>query len=581
MSPYQKKQPFNWRRWRTLLLLSGVLVAGVILEGRILYLQVFNKDFLSAQGNDRHVRTVQISAHRGSITDRNGEPLGVSTPVDSIWANPQKLRPAMNRLGELAQILELDEDWLARRITSNLEREFVYLRRHMRPDHAARALQAGIPGIATLREYRRYYPAGEVVGHLVGFTNIDDVGQEGLEYEFDYWLRGESGAKRVIKDRLGRVIEDVELVSPARPGKTLRASLDLRLQYLAYRELKRAIEENQAISGSIVVLDVETGEVLAMVNQPSYNPNDRSQFNATRYRNRAVTDIFEPGSSIKPFVVAAALETGRYQANSLVDTSPGYLRLEGQLITQDSNNLGEIDVTTILAKSSNVGVAKLALDLDQEMLWSALSRFGIGRVTDSGFPGESAGVLNDPQYWRPVGQATLAYGYGLSVTSLQLAQAYAVIAADGLKRPISLVALDEPSNAERSISIETATALKGMLEAVVSPVGTGNRAAINHFRVAGKTGTAWKSGIGGYSKDRYLAVFGGFAPVVNPKLAAVVVIDEPRGEAYYGGDVAAPVFSRIIDGALRLLAVAPDALPEPLITAVSHAENVPRTEEHQ
>jgi cell division protein FtsI (penicillin-binding protein 3) len=569
MSFHRKGVACDWRRWRTLLLLAGVVSAGVMLEGRVFYLQVFKKDFLSAQGDNRHMRTVQISAHRGSITDRNGEPLGVSTPVDSVWVNPQELKPAMNRLGELASILELDEDWLARRITSNPEKEFVYLRRHMQPEHAARALQAGIPGIATQREYRRYYPAGEVAGHIVGFTNIDDVGQEGLEYEFDYWLRGETGAKRVIRDRLGRVIEDVELVAPSRPGKILRASLDLRIQYLAYRELKKAITDNQALSGSVVVLDVETGEVLAMVNQPSYNPNDRAQFDASRYRNRAVTDIFEPGSSIKPFIVAAALESGRYEASSIIDTSPGHLRVGGRVITQDSRNLGEIDVTTILAKSSNVGAAKLALDLDQEFLWSSLSKFGIGRLTDSGFPGESAGVLNDPQNWRPVGQATLAYGYGLSVTSLQLAQAYAVLAADGVRRPVSMIMVDEPPSAERIVSVKTARALKNMLEAAVSPIGTGQRATINHFRVAGKTGTAWKAGVGGYSKDRYLAVFGGFAPVANPKLVAVVVINEPRGGAYYGGDVAAPVFSQIISGALRLLAVAPDALPETPMTALA------------
>ena len=580
MDHRRKMQAFDWSRWRTLLLLVGVISAGIALESRVFYLQVFKKDFLSAQGNNRHVRTVQISAHRGSITDRNGEPLGVSTPVDSIWANPQELKPAMSRLDELANILDLDEDWLARRITSNPEREFVYLRRHMRPDHATRALQAGIPGIATQREYRRYYPAGEVVGHLVGFTNIDDVGQEGLEYEFDYWLRGETGAKRVIKDRLGRVIEDVELVTPSRPGKTLRASLDIRVQYLAYRELKKAITENQALSGSVVVLDVETGEVLAMVNQPSYNPNDRAQFDASRYRNRAVTDIFEPGSSIKPFVVAAALESGRYESSSLIDTSPGYLSIGGRMITQDTNNLGEIDVTTILAKSSNVGVAKLALDLDQQNLWSTLSSFGIGRLTDSGFPGESAGVLNDPQHWRPVGQATLAYGYGLSVTSLQLAQAYSVIAADGLRRPVSMIRVEEPPSTERVISIETAHALKSMLETAVSSIGTGQRAAINHFRVAGKTGTAWKSGVGGYSKDKYLAVFGGFAPVANPKLVAVVVINEPRGGAYYGGDVAAPVFSQIISGALRLLAISPDALPEQVITSLASA-GMPQVEVDQ
>ena len=564
-------KPFtlHWKRWRTLALLVGVMGAGLLLEGRILYLQVLEADFLSAQGDDRHLRAVQISAHRGSITDRHGEPLAVSTPVDSIWANPQELRTAMERLGELARVLELDEDWLARRITSSLDREFVYLRRQLRPDHAVQVLQLGIPGVATLREYRRYYPAGEVAGHLLGFTNIDDIGQEGLEYEFDYWLRGESGSKRVLQDRLGRVIEDVELLSAPRPGKVLRASLDLRLQYLAYRELKQAITQNGALSGSVVVLDAQTGEVLAMANQPSYNPNNRAQLAASRYRNRAATDIFEPGSSFKPFVIAAALESGRYAPDSIVDTSPGFLRVNGNVITQDNNNLGEVDVTTILAKSSNVGVAKIALDLDHRDLWAALSRFGIGRLTDSGFPGESAGVLNDPQHWRPVGQATLAYGYGLSVTPLQLAQAYAVIAAGGVRRPISLIAVDEIPVGEQVISSNTAEALNGMLEAVVSPVGTGNRAAIANFRVAGKTGTAWKSSVGGYSKDRYLAVFGGFAPVTDPKLVAVVVIDEPRGEEYYGGDVAAPVFSRILSGALRLLAVPPDALAEPPVTIVA------------
>ena len=391
----------------------------------------------------------------------------------------------------------------------------------------------------------------------------------GLEFVFDFWRRGVCGTNRGLQDRLGRVIEDVELLSAPRPGKVLRASLDLRLQYLAYRELKQAITQNGALSGSVVVLDAQTGDVLAMANQPSYNPNNRAQLAASRYRNRAATDIFEPGSSFKPFVIAAALESGRYAPDSIVDTSPGFLRVNGNVITQDNNNLGEVDVTTILAKSSNVGVAKIALDLDHRDLWAALSRFGIGRLTDSGFPGESAVARNDPQHWRPVGQATLADGYGLSVTPLQLAQAYAVIAAGGVRRPVSLIAVDEIPVGEQVISSNTAEALNGMLEAVVSPVGTGNRAAIANFRVAGKTGTAWKSSVGGYSKDRYLAVFGGFAPVTDPKLVAVVVIDEPRGEEYYGGDVAAPVFARILSGALRLLAVPPDALAEPPVTIVA------------
>ena len=562
-----KPARLEWQRWRTALMLVAFLCGGLVLEGRILYLQVYQKDFLSAQGDDRYLRTVQISAHRGEITDRHGEPLAVSTPVDSIWANPPELAPVLDRLPELASGLEVDEDWLARRITSNLEREFVYLRRHLPPDDAAQVMQLGIPGVSTFREYRRYYPSGEVVGHLLGFTNIDDTGQEGLEFEFDYWLKGENGAKRVVRDRLGRIVEDVELVKSVRPGRTLRASLDLRLQYLAYRELKQAVAEHNAISGSAVILDPNTGEVLAMVNQPSYNPNDRTQFDPSRYRNRAITDIFEPGSSVKPFVVAAALESGQYHADSVIDTSPGSLWVNGRIITQDNNNLGVIDLTTLLARSSNVGAAKLALQLDREHLWSTLSKFGLGRVTESGFPGESAGVLQDVRYWNPVGQATLSYGYGVSVTALQLAQAYAVFAAGGVRRPVSLLALEDIPDGEQVISAQTAMTLQDMLETVVAQ-GSGRRAQVANYRVAGKTGTAWKSGETGYTGDRYRAVFGGFAPVSNPRLVTVVMIDEPRGSAYYGGEVAAPVFSRIVGGAMRLLSVPPDALAEPPLTTL-------------
>jgi cell division protein FtsI (penicillin-binding protein 3) len=574
MSRRRRPPQHVWRGWRSVALLVCFALAGGALEARLVYLQLVDREFLSAQGDDRHMRTVQISAHRGPIVDRNGEPLAVSTPVDTIWANPKELMPEIDRVGELADVLDVESDWLVRRVTSNLDRDFVYLRRHLRPDHAASALKLGLPGVGSLREYRRYYPGGEVTGHLLGFTNIDDQGQEGLELAFDYWLRGETGSKRVVQDRLGRVIEDVELLAPARPGRPLKTSIDLRVQYLAYRELKRAVTESSALSGSVVILDVETGEVLAMVNQPSFNPNDRSQLDVSRYRNRAVTDIFEPGSSFKPLVVAAALETGRYSSDSTIDTSPGYLRVGGKIITQDSNDLGRIDLGTILARSSNVGVGKLALDLDQGQLWSVLNGFGIGRLTESGFPGESAGVLNDPQFWRPVGQATMAYGYGLSVTTLQLAQAYATIAAEGIERPVSLLAVDAPPPGRRVISAGTARAVKGMLETVVSPRGTGLRAAVPNYRVAGKTGTAWKSAVGGYSKDRYLAVFAGLAPVTQPKLVAVVVIDEPRGEDYYGGEVAAPVFSSIVSGALRLLAVAPDGLTEPPQTIVAHAGGV-------
>ncbi|MGI9260300.1 MAG: peptidoglycan D,D-transpeptidase FtsI family protein, partial [Gammaproteobacteria bacterium] len=323
MKRKRKTPKVVWRPWRTRFLIGLIGIGAIALEGQVIYLQIFERDFLEAQGDNRHLRTVQISAHRGPITDRHGEPLAVSTPVDSVWADPQALRPALDRLGELAQVLDLEPDWLARRVTSNLDREFVYLRRHLRPDHAARALSLGLPGVSTLREYRRYYPSGEVAGHVLGFTDIDDHGQEGMELAYDYWLAGETGSKRVLKDRLGRVIEDVELINAAQPGRTLAASLDLRIQYLAYRELMQAVQESDAISGSVVIVDVKNGEVLAMVNQPSFNPNDRTQLDVSRYRNRAVTDIFEPGSSFKPLIVAAALESGEYSPNSIIDTSPG------------------------------------------------------------------------------------------------------------------------------------------------------------------------------------------------------------------------------------------------------------------
>jgi cell division protein FtsI (penicillin-binding protein 3) len=557
--------------WRSALLLVSLLLFGAALEARVLFLQVVDKDFLAAQADDRQLRTIRMSAHRGAITDRNGEPLAVSTPVDSIWANPQELKPALGRLPELAKALHRDEDWIARRVTSNPGREFVYLRRHLPPDQSAKVLQLGLPGVSSVREYRRYYPAGEVAGHVIGFTDIDDKGQEGLELAYDYWLEGETGVKRVVQDRLGHIIGDVELIKAARPGKTLRTSLDLRLQYVAYRELKRAVAENDARSGSIVMLDPGTGEVLAMANQPSFNPNDRSQLDVAHYRNRAVTDIFEPGSSFKPFTLAAALEAGVYGPDSIVDTSPGYLKVGRRIVTEDHSNLGRITLTTILAKSSNVGAGKVALQLEPDYMWRILSGFGIGRLTDSGFPGESAGVLHDPQYWRPVEQATASYGYGLSVTALQLARAYAAIAAGGLLRPVSFLAVDKAPEGRRVVSRQTAASLLRMMEAVVSPEGTGERARVRNYQIAGKTGTAWKSSAGGYSEDRYTSVFAGIAPASHPRLVAVVVIDEPQGRAYYGGDVAAPVFARVAAEALRLLAVPPDALKNPPLT-VAQAE---------
>lgn len=535
-------------------------LAAFSLSARSVQLQVLDKDFLNRQADARHLRTEKISAHRGSITDRNGEPLAISTPVDSVWANPAKLAAAVDEVPKLAKTLGLDPQRLMRRITRNMDKEFLYLQRHLSPDQAKKVMGLKLPGVNVLREYRRYYPAGEVAGHLVGFTDIDDHGQEGLELAFNHWLSGESGAKRVLKDRLGRSVENVESIRPPHHGRDLRSSIDLRLQYIAYRSLKAAVQRHKAESGSIVLLDIRTGEVLAMVNQPTYNPNDRSQYVAERYRNRAITDIFEPGSSIKPLILAAALESGQYNPSSYVDTSPGYV-VVGPKKIEDRRDLGRISLTTVLARSSNVGVTKVAMSLQPDQLWGAMKQFGLGSMTASGFPGESAGLLTHYSHWQQISQATLAYGYGISVTPLQLAQAYAAIGNDGRLRQVSLIALDEPASSERILSAETASAVRQMMEEVVRPGGTGTKAAVAGYRVAGKTGTTWKFSAGGYSEDKYLSIFAGLVPASDPRLASVVIIDEPHGDLYYGSDVAAPVFSEVMTESLRLLAIPPDALP--------------------
>jgi cell division protein FtsI (penicillin-binding protein 3) len=561
------------RAWRHWVVVGALALCGASLVARAVYLQVIDQEFLERQGDARHLRTAKLSANRGMILDRNGEPLAVSTPVDTVWADPRKLSQSPQDYARLAKALDRDPQWLARRVTSSGDREFIYLVRHMRPQDAAKVKALGIPGVDTLREYRRYYPAGEVTGHLLGFTNVDDVGQEGLELAFDQWLGGEPGEKRVMRDSLGRTVEDIERIRAPRPGQDLYTSIDLRVQYLAYRELKAAVQANRALSGSVVVLDVQTGEVLAMVNQPAFNPNDREQYRASRYRNRATNDFFEPGSSIKPFIYAAAFDGGRYHPDTLIETGPGMMRV-GIKTVKDKHNYGTLDITTALAKSSNVAVAKVALSLKPQDMWSVLQQLGFGSVTGSGFPGESAGILTSPDHWRPVGQATMSYGYGLSVTPLQLAQAYAVLAAGGVRRPVSLRKLDAPLPGERVLDEKVARELVTMMEAVVGDEGTARRARVMGFRVSGKTGTAWKaSETGGYSRNKYIAVFGGVVPASNPRIAAVVVIDEPTGGAYYGGEVAAPVFSAIMSGALRLLAIPPDDLQRMPATTLVQAQD--------
>ena len=553
-------------RWRSIVILGLVLSGASLLVARAVELQLLDHGFLSSQGDARSMRVVKIAAHRGAITDRNGEPLAVSTPVDSVWVNPQELNDNIDQLPRLARALKEDQQTLARRITSNLDREFLYLVRHMPPEQAAHIKALGIPGVYLLREYKRYYPAGEVAGHVVGFTTIDDKGQEGLELGFDQLLNGEDGAKRVIQDMQGRYVENVESIRAPRPGGDLATSIDLRIQYLAYRELKAAMQEYQARAGSIIVVDVDTGEVLALVNQPSYNPNDREQLKPGLYRNRAATDIFEPGSSVKPFIMAAALASGQYRPDSVVDTSPGFFKV-GNKVEEDETNLGVIDLATILAKSSNVGTAKVALSLRPEEIWNTLTALGLGQVTGSSYPGESAGMLSNYSHWRPVGIATLSHGYGLSVTPLQLAHAYATLGAGGVKRPLTFERVTGPVPGDQVLDPKVAHQLVQLMEQVVEKGGTATRASLIGYRVSGKTGTAFKSIPGGYSTDRIMAVFAGLVPASHPKLATVVVIDEPSRDVHeiggvlaQGGTVAAPVFASVMSGALRLMDVPPDDL---------------------
>jgi cell division protein FtsI (penicillin-binding protein 3) len=544
-------------RLRARIVAAALALAAVVLLGRSVQLQVLDRQFLAEQGDMRHARVARMAAHRGAVLDRFGEPLAVSSPVDTVWVNPQEFAEAGDGIAKLARALKRNRQWLAQRVTSNLDRQFLYVARHMDPAEAAKIKALGIPGVYLLREYRRYYPNGEVTGHLLGFTNLDEAGQEGIELAYDQSLAGVDGQKRVIQDGHGRIVQNVESIEAPRPGEDLHASIDLRIQYLAYRELKAAIRRHRARAGSVIVIDVTTGEVLAMVNQPSFNPNDRSQYEVARYRNRAVTDIFEPGSSIKPFVVAAALASGRYRPDSLVDTAAIKVGIK---TIQDKHDYGVVDLGQVLARSSNAGMAKIALSLEPAQLHDTLAALGFGEVTASGFPGESAGLLSSVAHWRPIGIATMAYGYGLSVTPLQLAQAYATIGAGGMHRPVSFRRAEGAVAGERVLPERIARDLVGLLEEAVLPTGTGIKAAVPGYRVAGKTGTAWKATAGGYSTDKYLSVFAGVVPASRPRLAVVVMVDEPGGALYYGGDVAAPVFAAVVAGALRLMSVAPDDL---------------------
>jgi len=555
-------------RGRSNLILVVVASASLLLVWRAVDLQVVNRDFLQGQGDARYLREVADPAHRGMITDRYGEPLAISTPVDSVWADPQVLAQARESWPRLAKVLGINKDVLVRLLAAKRDKEFVYLKRRVSPDLANKVMALKIPGVALSPEYKRFYPAGEVAAHVVGFANVDDVGQEGMELVYNEHLKGVSGAKRVIKDRFGRIVENVERISEPRPGKNIALSIDRRLQYLAYRELKKAVKGNRADAGSAVILDVHTGEVLAMVNQPAYNPNNRDKLKSDHLRNRAVTDVFEPGSTVKPFTVAAALESGRFKPHTNIDTRPGQFRV-GRKTIRDFRDYGVIDVSTVIKKSSNIGASKMALAISPEYLWNSFVSVGLGEVTGSGFPGESAGLLTDYGAWHEIERATVSYGYGLSVTTLQLARAYAALASDGRSKPVSFLrrskadADEMASLYEPVFSHKNLTAVRAMLESAVVKGGTGIEAAVPGYRIAGKTGTAKKSASGGYLEDSYVSLFAGMAPVSDPRLVMVVVINEPRGEKYGGGAVAAPVFSRVMAGALRMLDVPPDNLLNP------------------
>ncbi|HXF08666.1 MAG TPA: penicillin-binding transpeptidase domain-containing protein [Candidatus Acidoferrales bacterium] len=546
--------------WRSRAVGAFLLLLGLSLGIRAIHLQVFDKGFLHGQAQDRYMRVLEIPSHRGMILDRHGETLAASTPVDSIWVNPAPFLAHPGSVERLAAALRMPPSRLREKLKGRERREFVYVQRHLPPHEARKILALKLPGLYAQREYRRYYPTSEISGQLLGFTNIDDRGLEGLELSYDSWLAGQPGSRRVMIDAGKKVIDDLGAIREARPGRDLQLSIDRRIQYLAYRELKAAVVANKAKAGTMVVLDPRTGEILAMVNQPAFNPNNREGISPGMTRNRAVTDLFEPGSTLKPFIVATALEQALLQPTSVIDTSPGWFTVQGNTI-RDLHNYGVLDLGGILAKSSNVGASRIALAIPTDRIWSALRDYGFGEMTASGFPGERGGTLRHFQDWRPIDHATVAYGYGLSTTALQLASAYAVIANGGERRPVSFFTAKQLPPAHRVISTTTAVEVGRMLERVVRE-GTATAAAIPGYRVAGKTGTARKSGIGGYAERRYQAVFAGYVPASRPRLVAVVVIDEPSAGAYYGGAVAAPVFSRVMAGALRLMEIPPDDLPD-------------------
>ena len=559
--------------WRRRLLLVVVLSGFAALLGRGIYLQSYHKSFLQEKGDARYSRTLVLSAQRGKITDRNGELLAISSPVESVWANPSDVKIDAEQTKKIADLLQLSVEFINQKL-ANDEREFVYLKRRISPELAAQVMKLGVSGIYLQREYKRYYPAGEVTAHLVGFNGIEDKGQEGFEYAMDKPLSGKAGSRRVIKDRSGHIIEDLVAVKVPQDGHVVVLSIDRRIQYLAHRELVKAVELHHAQAGAAIVLDARTGEVLAMVNVPTYNPNNPINIQG-KSRNRAIVDIFEPGSTMKPMTVSAGLESGLYQPDTKIQTSPGFLKI-GPATIHDSHAHGVLTVAEVIQKSSNVGASKIALSLDPKYMWSMFNQMGFGAKTNIGFPGEASGRVRDYKTWRPIEQATMSFGNGISVTLLQLARAYTAFANDGELKPVSLLKLQEAPVGVQVFSARTAHNMKDMLEMVVLPGGTALKAQVLGYRIAGKTGTTHKLGPHGYEKNKYVASFVGIAPASNPRLIMAVMIDEPNiaNDQYYGGVAAAPVFSAVMADTLRLLAIPQDAPYRNVVIPSGASDNV-------
>lgn len=576
---YFNPPPMATKLWRFKTVLAVLFLCACVLMGRILYLAVFNQSFLKTQGDIRALRMIAIPAYRGMITDRNGYPLAISTPVAAVWLDPETFDSQSIQLVSLAKLLNMPVADIVLRAQKNAHREFVYLKRGLDPATGRQIRELAIPGVSVQQEYKRFYPEGEVTAHLLGFTNIDDQGQEGLELAYNSWLAGSAGRKQVLKDRLGRVVADIQTVKAAEPGHNLVLSIDQRMQFLAYQALSDGVTKFKAVSGSAIVLDVKTGEILAMVNVPSYNPNNRPAGHSEVYRNRAVTDVYEPGSVMKTISMASALASGQFQADSKVDTSPGYMMLTGHRIEDEHNN-GVIDMATLLAKSSNVGMTKITLALPPDRLWQTFHAFGFGQATASEFPGESSGVLRRQNPWRLFDLATMSFGYGMSATPLQVAQAYAVIGNDGVKLPLSLLHLDRAPAGQQILSSQVSRALLDLLEAVIyQQGGTAPLAKVPGYRVTGKTGTSRLLGPHGYLKHRYNSAFVGLAPAADPRVLVYVQIHDPQGSIYYGGFTAGPVFSKIMGNCLRLMNILPndassDTAPPSLSEAMAQAATI-------